>query len=268
MRLTGSDISEYQPRLPGGVDFLICRALGHNEAFTVYREDRLFKQHWANAKGRYPYGRGAYAYIVPGDGLKQAEMFLDIVRSTGDEPELGYWMDIERQVTETTVRNFHDRMRMAGVKFGFYCTHRAYYDILKEGRGFEDLPWWIQDYGPNDGQLHDLDPPPPRPYLIHQYTSMGFDGEMRIDLNIADSVSLTQWLNAGIEWESSMHIAVGPTGESWLVDGGLACRKFTGTPGLFLIPVDAWDAYAKGVRIFSYSDAEFTQLKFRGGVGG
>lgn len=175
----GADVSEFQSGLPGG-DFVIIRA------HSGYRPDKLFAQHWREAKGRYRLGRGVYGYVVNRDGVGQAQAMLDLVAD--DPPELGYWSDVEEPGLSGGVARAHiDHLRSTR-KAGFYANVPDFFGILDGGAGLEDLPWWVAGYSSNDGTEHPLNPAPPRGYLIHQFTSRW--GGASLDGNVADAAAL------------------------------------------------------------------------------
>lgn len=157
----GVDISEFQDHVPD-CEFVIVRG------WSGYRQDNRFVQHWADAKAR-GIPRGVYGYVVENNPVGQADALMALV--AGDPPELGYWSDIEEPGLSHDAAMAHINRLRSTRRNGFYSNVPDYHGILNDDDSLADLPWWVAGYGPNDGNRHDLNPAPPRPYTIHQYTS-------------------------------------------------------------------------------------------------
>ena len=173
----GCDISEHQGDLPpewfDQWEFVIIR--GH----SGYRTDLKFAQNWANAKGRTR--RGIYGYLVPDrDPAQQADELAALVAH--DPPEFFYWSDAEQDGLTADHAVAHcERLSKHGPT-GFYSYVPFLTGPLGADPRLRKWPLWVAGYGPNDGRRHKLDPGPPWPGIIHQYSSA--DG---LDRNWADS---------------------------------------------------------------------------------
>lgn len=173
----GCDISAYQGDLPvdwfDEHDFVIIRAFDRHGDL-----DARFHQNWTNAAGRCP--RGAYGWPKPGadnHALGQA------LASVAADAELGLWADYEHSAEYglASVDELADYLNGCSVqKKGVYANIPTYPGGVADG-----LPWWMANYGPNDGTRHDPSLTPPRDWQIHQFTSHG-----GLDRNYAPTLDL------------------------------------------------------------------------------
>lgn len=179
---TGADISAFQgartPEWFDQWDFVLIRAFDRHG-----NVDTQFAYNWSTSRGRCP--RGAYGWPKPGadnHALGQA-----LAAAAGDA-ELGVWADYEHS-TEYGLASVDDLADyLAGIgdrPKGVYSNIPTYPGGVADG-----LPWWMANYGPNDGIRHDPSLPPPRPWQIHQYTSRGGPGGSGLDLNYAPTLDL------------------------------------------------------------------------------
>ncbi len=178
----GLDISEHQGTLPAEFfdqwDYVIIRAFNENGY-----PDRTFNDNWRKAAGRTL--RGVYGWptpFIPGDDFRLGQVLVDIA----PDAEAGYWADREWvggvasvDEVENYLRGIESRGRLAGVYSNINELPRSPY--------LDARPWWMADYGPNNGVRHDPwqqapVPPNDRPFTIHQYTSTPLDRNWSADL--------------------------------------------------------------------------------------
>lgn len=207
----GTDISEYQDHVPD-CEFVIIRG------WSGYRQDNRFTAHWAEAKAK-GIPRGVYGYVVGANPAAQAASLVALVAP--DPPELGYWSDIEEPgLSHDAALGHINALRVTGAN-GYYSNVPDYTGILQSDPSLNDLYWWVAGYGPNDGQRHPLNPVPPRPYLIHQYTSYP-----NLDRNYAETLD---WFGTTPQPEEhDMFILKGPTGAAYISDG--PTKRYIGNP--------------------------------------
>jgi hypothetical protein len=175
----GCDVSEHQgyldPEFFTEWDFVIMRAFNEHG-----RPDREFATNWAKAEGRTK--RGAYGWPVPGQNNRALGQSLVNVAPGA---ELGYWADYEHSQAYglATVLDLEDYLDGIGdhVK-GFYSN----VPDLPRSPALDAVPWWCANYERNDGQRHELSLPAPRPWQIHQFTSVP------IDLNYAPNLDFAR----------------------------------------------------------------------------
>lgn len=174
----GVDISEHQGDLPpewfDQWEFCIIRS------DSGYRKDFKFDQNWKNAKGRTR--RGVYHYLVHGNIAAQATRTLQWAYE--DDPDLLWWCDAEDPgVTVDDVLGFCMYLEGSGKTVGLYSYVPFLTGALGSDPRLQRFPLWIAGYGPNDGTRHPLDPAPPWPWVIHQYSS-----GTGLDLNYAPTL--------------------------------------------------------------------------------
>lgn len=172
----GIDISAAQATVPeGGFLFIVHKATeGHD--YT----DPQFASRFPTFTGL----RGAYHYARPGDGfsgVQQADFFVATVLRSGFVPGVDLWqLDCEGTGNETVdgptwtffVNSF---MREATQRLG--ARGFLYVGAFFEPTAFATLttsyPWWLPDYGVNDGSIHPLSAVGANP-VIHQFSSAPF----------------------------------------------------------------------------------------------
>lgn len=182
----GCDVSQFQgtiaPEWFARWDFVLIRAFDrHGNA------DTRFPYNWFGALGRTL--RGAYGWPVPGADNYQLGRAL---RGAAPDAELGWWADYEHSTEYglATVQELEDYI--AGIEsagpgiVGFYSN----IPTCPRSPMLDRLPWWVANYGPNDGTRHDLTLPPPRSWQIHQYTSRGGPDGTGLDRDYAPVLTL------------------------------------------------------------------------------
>lgn len=255
----GIDISEHQgywaPDQFNGWDFAILRARNENGY-----NDRRFADHWRSAADRT--ARGVYGWPIAGAGIEtNYAAGLALVRDFPGS-EFGYWADVEHsgrgtaeaQEVEAYCRGIQD----AGGAVGFYSNIGE----LPRSPYLDSLPWWMADYGPNNGERHDPDaqaprPPQDRPWAIHQFTSAG-----GLDVNFAPSLSIFTGTPARPSPKrkvSDLYVAIifGFDGlpYAYLVSGHVILGDFPAEPrGIYAIPQAAIDFAGDSIVIKNLSE--------------
>ena len=178
----GIDISGYQPDLvPGDWLFVVVKT---TEGTSVANPKAAAQ--WANAvhggrRGVYHYARPA-AGGTPGNvatALRQANVFADDALSRGFRRGVDLWqLDCEGALNDGVtsagwsafVPAFMDTATAKLGPLGFLYVGRYFH-----WDAFDPLvaryPWWLPDYGPNNGQVHPL-PAGANP-VIHQFSAAG-----------------------------------------------------------------------------------------------
>lgn len=170
----GADVSEHNGELApewfAHLDFVIIRVFNENGV-----GDARFAENWRNAAGQC--ARGAYGWPTPyvvGDDYHLGQVLVHVAA----DAELGYWADREsvrgRAASLEDLEQFCKGIEAAGGRAGHYSNIG---ELLRSDY-LDALPWWMADYGPNDGQRHDPNAQPPippadRPWQLHQYSSAG-----------------------------------------------------------------------------------------------
>lgn len=154
-KIVGIDVSEYQGKIIWDsirnvegdfpIGFVFVRATAGKD-----REDRQFKQNWAQAK-KSNIIRGAYHYYRPNENsLEQAELFIRTVRlKKGDLPPV---LDIEALPKNQSMDSLKVGLRRwlkrveehYGEKPIIYSGERYYNDFLE--KEFGDYNFWIANY--------------------------------------------------------------------------------------------------------------------------
>lgn len=187
--LFGADVSEFQGPLSAEWfaqwSYVILRAVNDNGY-----PDQQFAGNWPNAKGQCVLGRGVYGWPIA--GANNHDLGSALVANTPDA-EFGYWADYEQPPSRPLasageLEQYLQGIEDAGGKAGFYSN---VYELARTPY-LDARPWWAAGYGPNDGQIHPLDPPAPRDYLIHQFTSEG-----GLDRNVGDDAALRAFAQGG-----------------------------------------------------------------------
>lgn len=181
-----TDISEYQPSIPGGSwDAIICRVT-HDRVGV----DKRVAQHFPNAL-RAPL-RGVYHFWNPtlSSGVEQAELMASNALRLGFRPNVDLWaLDSEAAALPSHAANAawvedfmaHAHARLGGR--GLWYIGWPYY-LANFGSDFGQLrlrPWWLPAYGPNDGAPHGFSAP--FDPVLHQYTSRGGPGGSGLDVS-------------------------------------------------------------------------------------
>ena len=168
--MNGVDISEHQshrgPDWFRQFDFAIIRV------HSGYRDDFMWEYHLADCKeAGVPFG--FYGYLQGNvNPAWQAQRMVDL--TSGQNPPLGWWSDVEDPTVDWNAAGAHIGTLRGLVpgRFGVYSNIGDYEAFLR-GQA-DDLPWWMADYGSNEGTRHDPYEQPPVPHRgwsIHQYTS-------------------------------------------------------------------------------------------------
>ena len=177
--LYGIDISQWN----GDIDlsaykdgFVIFRA---GYGWSASNEDTYLRKNIekCNALG-IPYGIYWYSYATDTSyARKEADVFLQILRSSGANPTLGVWMDVENDSYKETrmtwnhstldpiVKTFCDTLANNGYKIGVYANYNDFESNISTG-----YPKWVAHWGSNnDGTIgKDLSN---YGAAIHQYSS-------------------------------------------------------------------------------------------------
>lgn len=181
----GIDISEHQRGFGAfdGWDFAIFRARNENG-----RDDYQFWNFWRESAGRTL--RGVYGWPLAGAGLGANFATGEALVRDFPGSEFGYWADVESSprghARPEEVEAYVRGIEAAGGRAGLYSNIG---DLVRSPY-LDTLPWWMADYGPNDGRMHDPNaqaprPPADRPWAIHQFSSAG-----GLDVNYAPSLAL------------------------------------------------------------------------------
>lgn len=164
----GYDISENNGTYTGPWgDFVIVRGVNEWGRLDAHAVENIANAHAAGVRV------GVYGWPIPGHDNYQ--LGGDLVR-TYPGATCGYWADVESSdaglVNADEVTAYLHGIEAAGGLAGFYSPDAYCY----RSEYLDSRPWWMADYGPNDGTRHDPfeQPPfPPRDYQIHQYSSAG-----------------------------------------------------------------------------------------------
>lgn len=178
----GIDISGVQaPQIPGDWLFVVVKSTEG----TAVVNPRVTQQ-WAFAQA-FPH-RGLYHYARPAGGgtagnvataIAQANAFASDALRRGFRKGLDLWqLDCEGELNVTVtsagwaafVPAFMDTCAARLGRLGFLYVGRYFHaDVFGPLTG--RYPWWLPDYGPNNGQLHAL-PSGVNP-VIHQFSAAG-----------------------------------------------------------------------------------------------
>lgn len=171
------DISEHQDDL--SVDWFRQWPAIIIRAHSGYRRDKHFFENWERAR-QAGIPRGVYGYVVPDqDPRWQAEQLLMLTHD--DEPELGYWSDLEQEGLTREQAWAHHSTLPAGRR-GVYANGGDF-DAMTDGR-FDSSPWWAAGYPRVVGGY--------RPYLFHQYQGSP------LDMNRGDLDAIRAAVNDGL----------------------------------------------------------------------
>jgi hypothetical protein len=180
--MLGADVSVFQgwldPWFFDQYEFVIIRAFDRHGAL-----DKRFVENWHKAYGRTL--RGAYGWPKP--GADNRALGAQLAAVAGDA-EFGLWADFEFS-PEYGIASLDDLLTYLD---GIGTRHKGVYANIPTYREFlidspvDHYPWWVANYGPNNGQRNPLSLPAPRPYQIHQFTSRGGPGGSGLDLNWAE----------------------------------------------------------------------------------
>lgn len=141
MTLKGIDISEHNGNLNwnnyANIDFVILRA-GYGR--YVNQKDKLFEQHYTNAKQRGKHiGVYWYSYAkTPAEAALEAKCCLEIIK--GHEIDYPVYFDIEESsqkalgmtICSNMVKSFCDVIEAAGYSAGFYCNVDFYRTVIND----------------------------------------------------------------------------------------------------------------------------------------
>lgn len=178
----GPDISAFQgqrdPEWFTDQEFVIIRAFDRHG-----NVDTQFAYNWSTSRGRCP--RGAYGWPRPGFDNQALGAAL---AAAAPDAELGLWCDYEHS-PEYGLASVDD---LAAYLAGIGDRPKGVYSNIPTypGGPADTLPWWMANYGPNNGQRGEPSLTPPRAWQIHQYTSRGGPGGSGLDLNYAPTLDL------------------------------------------------------------------------------
>lgn len=140
MELKGIDVSEHNIinwNQYCNLDFVILRA-GYGR--LVSQKDKLFEQHYANAKSRgLKVGIYWYSYAKSADeAITEAKCCLEIIK--GKEVDFPVYFDIEessqkalgRDTCSAMIKAFCDTIEAAGYAAGFYCNLDFYNTVIDD----------------------------------------------------------------------------------------------------------------------------------------
>lgn len=184
---SGCDVSAFQgpiePEWFDQWDFVIVRAFDRHGNL-----DARFLANWRAAEGRTL--RGAYGWPKPEADNRHLGAQLVTVAA---DAELGVWADWEPsqeyglaslEELAAYLEGCGDRLK--GVYAGLFVYPSDAPDWL--GR----VPWWVPNYGPNDGERHAVEPASRvyRDWQIHQFSSRGSGPNGgALDLNYAPTLA-------------------------------------------------------------------------------
>ena len=251
----GIDISEHQGYWPPdrfrGWEFAILRARNEHGS-----NDVRFQDHWRSAAGIVI--RGVYGWPIAGAGgvfnfYAGAALVKDFPGS-----EMGYWADVEHSgrglASLEEVEQYIEGIKAAGGVPGLYSN----IGDLPRSPLLDSIPWWMADYGPNDGTRHDPYeqrpyPPADRAWAIHQYTSNP------LDVNFAPVIPGTTPPSTTKRKDSDLYVAliIGLDGlpYAFLVSGNVILKEFPPEPrGFLAIPQAALDFAGDSVLLKNLAD--------------
>lgn len=141
MEFKGIDISEHNSNINwnqfNNIDFVILRA-GYGKSVT--QKDKLFEQHYANAKQRGKHiGIYWYSYAKStAEAVQEAKCCLEIIK--GHEIDYPVYFDIEEQsqralgvnTCSAMVEAFCQTIEAAGYSAGFYCNVDFYRNVIND----------------------------------------------------------------------------------------------------------------------------------------
>lgn len=186
----GLDISEHDngrhggrlgPDFFAGYDFVIVRAANENGL-----DDRWVRE---NIEDVLAAGKplGIYCWPLAGRGVAPNRTHGALIASAYSDPRppLGFWAD--REVVGGVIADVDE---VEGLCAGFEQVEQGAGHYSNDGECarsdyLDARPWWMSDYGPNDGAYHDPNEQPPVPardYQLHQFTSVGDSGNP-LDVN-------------------------------------------------------------------------------------
>ena len=179
--MVGIDVSGFQADdVPGDYEFCVVKSTQG----TAVSNPKVAAQ-W-QAASRHP-RRGLYHYARPNQhaGNIEANYFADDAVARGFQPGKDMWqLDAEGQMNENvapeTWRAYVDAfMGVALARLGkagyLYIGWPFYLEQYGHDTGtLAKYHWWLPDYGPNDGNVHDFaSGVPANLVVIHQFTSHG-----------------------------------------------------------------------------------------------
>lgn len=184
----GVDVSAFQGDLSAEFferwDFAVIRAFDRHGNL-----DSRFAHNWSAARDRTL--RGAYGWPRPGADNRKLGAALFYVAA---DAEFGYWADYEHSAEYGLASHADLADYLEGIgdhPKGVYSPVGSY-----PGGVADRYPWWVANYGPTDGRQRNNGerlelPPLPRPYQIHQFTSLGNGlGAPGLDRNYAPTLDL------------------------------------------------------------------------------
>ena len=141
MEFKGIDISEHNANINwnqfNNIDFVILRA-GYGKSVT--QKDKLFEQHYVNAKQRGKHiGIYWYSYAKStAEAVQEAKCCLEIIK--GHEIDYPVYFDIEEQsqralgvnTCSAMVEAFCQTIEAAGYSAGFYCNVDFFRSVINE----------------------------------------------------------------------------------------------------------------------------------------
>lgn len=192
--MRGLDVSEHDNNRHGGrlgPEFF----KGYGFAIVRVANENGYPDAWAqaNIKDVREAGLelGIYAWPVAGLGREWNRAHGRRIAQGYPGATIGYWADQEHSprglASPDEVEGFCQGVQDAGAGPGFYSNIGE----MPSTPFLNSLPWWVADYGPNDGSYHhpnDEAPKPVRPWDVHQFTSVGGPGGL--DVNEADLPAL------------------------------------------------------------------------------
>ena len=182
--MVGVDVSEHQ--YAQGADWWRQWQFGIIRVHSGFRDDNRWQQHLEDAReAGVPIE--LYGYIEgPSQGANPEAAAARLVELARANSVARVWADAEDEsCTRDVAIEYTDTLRASGLQVGVYANIGDYARCF-DGYA-DDLPWWMADYGPNDGTRHDpfeQAPVPKREWLIHQYTSLGGPNHSGLDLNL------------------------------------------------------------------------------------
>ncbi len=197
---TGVDVSEWDVgRHPGmnwtaffqQYDYVIVRVANENGYADVYAQ---MLTDAARASGK---AWGCYAWPLIGQGFDANYAHAQHLVARWNPGACGMAADAERVggrlANPDDIEGFCRGVQDAGHVALYYCAclelHRTAY--------LDTLPYWVADYGPNNGGYHDPYeqwPVPDRPWTVHQFTSLGWPGGGSLDVNYSPNLD---WAGGG-----------------------------------------------------------------------
>lgn len=195
--MLGVDVSEHDNNRAGGRRLGVDWFAQWEYAIIRSHNENGFADQWVLAnledvqRAGIPWG--IYAWPVVGWGHDRNRAHVAQIVDTYGRPPLGVAADAEHSGRGFAAPDEVEGFARGALDRGAGCLYYCAIGELWRTPLLDAVPWWVADYGPNDGRYHDPNEQPPRPpadrpWVIHQFTSLGAPGGSPLDVNYAASL--------------------------------------------------------------------------------